>query len=111
MSRPVRPLVAGAVLATLAALAGCEEPPPVTPTTPQAPATTPATPPPAATPPGAALASVDEAALDPSAAPCTDLYQYACGGWLKATPIPEDRPAWSRSFDTIMERNETELRA
>ncbi len=39
--------------------------------------------------------SLDPAAMDPSAAPCTDFYQYACGGWMKANPIPEDQASWS----------------
>jgi endothelin-converting enzyme/putative endopeptidase len=57
------------------------------------------------------LFGVDEAALDKSVDPCTDFYEYACGGWIKATPIPEDRPAWSRGFSVLDEENEKKLRA
>jgi len=50
------------------------------------------------------------AALDRSADPCDDFYRYACGGWEKATAIPDDRSRWSRSFSEIDQRNEADLR-
>lgn len=39
--------------------------------------------------------SLAVAAMDKAADPCTDFYQYSCGGWIKANPIPPDQPHWS----------------
>ncbi len=39
--------------------------------------------------------SLDVTAMDPSADPCVDFYQYTCGGWMKLNPIPSDQASWS----------------
>ncbi|HLW51219.1 MAG TPA: M13 family metallopeptidase [Candidatus Angelobacter sp.] len=52
---------------------------------------------------------LDLNAIDKSADPCADFYQYSCGGWLKNNPIPADQPAWGR-FSELAENNRQFLR-
>ena len=49
--------------------------------------------------------SFDLNAIDKTADPCTDFYQYACGNWMKKNPIPGDQVIWMRSFLMVNERN------
>jgi putative endopeptidase len=56
----------------------------------------------------------DLSAIDKSADPCTDFYQYVCGNWKKDNPIPSDQVRWGR-FNELSDRNNyllyTELKA
>ncbi len=94
------------VLSLLTTSPACDAPPPKTPPPPD--------------PPGEAkktevVGKLDDqglslAALDKAVDPCDDFYAFACGGWEKATQIPDDRSRWMRSFSEIDQRNEADLR-
>ena len=52
-----------------------------------------------------ALKSFDLSAMDRTADPCSDFYQYTCGNWMKNNPIPADQTRWGR-FNELIERNQ-----
>ncbi|HET6921865.1 MAG TPA: M13 family metallopeptidase N-terminal domain-containing protein, partial [Anaeromyxobacteraceae bacterium] len=96
--------------------AGCATPPPAKPAGAGPPAD--AVPAPAtvaaakapATAPAPAAPGIDVTAIDPRVKPCQDFFSHACGGWLRRTEIPADRPAWGRFYE-LGEQNELRLRA
>src|SRR5579863_6207245 len=38
--------------------------------------------------------SLDVTSMDRSMDPCTNFYQFSCGGWIKKNPIPPDQARW-----------------
>jgi len=63
---------------------------------------------PKASPANASMMHFDVKAMDKTADPCKDFYQYACGTWMKENPIPSDQARWGR-FDELAERNRETL--
>lgn len=56
-----------------------------------------------------AIPGFDINALDRSADPCGNFYQFACGSWMSNNPIPSDQTRWGR-FDDLQQRNRDLLR-
>lgn len=52
----------------------------------------------------AAPSGIDLEAMDRTADPCGDFYQFTCGGWMAKHPLPPDQPTYGR-FHELQERN------
>ena len=50
------------------------------------------------------LPGFDAGAIDRKADPCVDFFQFACGAWNAANPVPSDQSTWGR-FDALQDRN------
>jgi putative endopeptidase len=59
--------------------------------------------------PSAKPGGFDTRMVDKTAKPCADFFQYACGGWIAANPIPPEYSRWGR-FSEVLERNQQTLR-
>ena len=59
--------------------------------------------------PASSKSGVDLQAIDKSADPCNNFFQYACGDWMKNHPIPADESRYGR-FNELQDRNLAILR-
>jgi putative endopeptidase len=63
----------------------------------------------ATTAPAESSHGIDRQAMDPSASPCRDFFEYADGGWIKTHPVPPEYSRWG-TFNELQDRNQEVLR-
>jgi putative endopeptidase len=54
------------------------------------------------------VSGIDLNAIDKTVDPCQNFYQYACGSWMKANPIPPQYARWGR-FNELADHNQQVL--
>jgi putative endopeptidase len=52
---------------------------------------------------------LDVTSMDKSIDPCTDLYTYSCGNWMKKNPVPADQSSWS-AYEKLQDETLLRLR-
>lgn len=57
------------------------------------------------TPQCVTVASAIINAMDHSVDPCTDFYEYSCGGWVKSNPLPDGKSIWG-TFGKLWQENQ-----
>jgi putative endopeptidase len=53
--------------------------------------------------------ALDVTSMDRGVDPCTDFFQYSCGGWIKKNPIPPDQSSWD-TYSKMQDENRVRLR-